>query len=361
MNRLLRPTSPRHAPKNVRREEFRWAIAALAPFLATVCFFDYWLYSGVEHSDPTRWQILLRGKGTAPSQYRVGVLKLADVLHRHFPMELRHAFAAIDMVSVFLCILVLLRLLCGSEAFRSGTREFRLICSISFVALVQFYLVWTFWAQRPETLPTALLIALTLLLLSELPNRSASTRGTAVFLMLAVAGLQALVRADAAFALHAGIFFFCFSRRAKELSLPRAMQAATSVAAAALAVGIQFYLMRIAYPHANYGQTPVLQVWANLGNGSRLIPTLLFIPPYAFLAAQSVRRNAQLSAPSLALLVGSGLYFLMWATVGKIDEVRIFLPFALCLAPATALALANAMVATGHVSPVDRPPQQSRN
>jgi len=38
----------------------------------------------------------------------------------------------------------------------------------------------------------------------------------------------------------------------------------------------------------------------------------------------------------LAVLVGAGIYMGLWVTMGKVDEVRIFLPLALGLAPLTA-------------------------
>ncbi len=46
-------------------------------------------------------------------------------------------------------------------------------------------------------------------------------------------------------------------------------------------------------------------------------------------------------AAGVALLVGAAVYACAWVVVGKVDEVRIFLPFALGLAP---LAVEMAMV-----------------
>jgi hypothetical protein len=47
------------------------------------------------------------------------------------------------------------------------------------------------------------------------------------------------------------------------------------------------------------------------------------------------RRRYQAEASGIAMLMGAGVFFAMWITAGRIKEVRIFLPFALALAPVT--------------------------
>ena len=42
------------------------------------------------------------------------------------------------------------------------------------------------------------------------------------------------------------------------------------------------------------------------------------------------------TAAGAAMLAGAAIYAVLWVTIGKIDEVRIFLPLALGLAPLTA-------------------------
>jgi hypothetical protein len=48
-----------------------------------------------------------------------------------------------------------------------------------------------------------------------------------------------------------------------------------------------------------------------------------------------VRRRFQVETGGVAVLVGALIFLGMWVTVGRVQEVRIFLPFALALAPLT--------------------------
>ena len=333
---------------SIERRGRTFAQAALAIITATMLHMDYWGYSQQEHANPEIWRALLRGEGTAPSQYRVGVVRLAYFLTQHSHLAMRHAFEAIDVAASFACVFMLLHLLRRSSWFGEASAQAQLVSLAVFVALVQFQFAWVVFYQRPETLPTAMILASVLLLLSRrFPFAARVSDALTVVLLLALAALQGFMRADVAFALHGGILLFCLSPRSRELSLPRSLQVATSVAGLLVAGGIQIYLMRVAYPHANYGDTPVLQLWGNLGSPGRYVALLLFLPPYFFLATWTFRRWSRVAAPSLALLAGSAIYFCLWIAVGKTDEIRIFLPFSLVLAPATAAAMAAWLMPRG--------------
>ncbi len=87
---------------------------------------------------------------------------------------------------------------------------------------------------------------------------------------------QGFVRADAAFALHVGILLVCLTPAGKGFALPRWLQASTSLAGVMLAVGIQYWLMRRVYPQANYGDTPLLQLFLNLKSPEALFRFCFF-------------------------------------------------------------------------------------
>jgi hypothetical protein len=70
-----------------------------------------------------------------------------------------------------------------------------------------------------------------------------------------------------------------------------------------------------------------------------LLATLPFWLLLGLIAAKKYRPDAV----TTMLLVSSLLYLPLWATVGLLDEVRIFLPFAFALIPATVLALMGRM------------------
>jgi hypothetical protein len=157
----------------------------------------------------------------------------------------------------------------------------------------------------------------------------------AVVGLLVLAVAQGFVRADAAFALHAGILLVCLTPAGRGFALPRGLQAGTSLVAVLLAVGIQSWLMWRMYPQANYGDTHVLQLFLNLRSPEKFVPFLLFLAPFAWTAAMLARRRYQTGSAGIAMFTAAILFLGMWVTVGRIGEVRIFLPFTLTLAPLT--------------------------
>ncbi len=182
-------------------------------------------------------------------------------------------------------------------------------------------------------MPTAAFVALVLLLLTvrpPLPGAAGYAATAAGMLLLAV--VQGFVRADVAFALYAGIFLVCLTRSGQRLSLPRGVLAVTSMIAAGAAAGIQLYLMRVVYPHATYSG-PVFELGLNFKEWQRLNAFTLFIPPYAWTIYTLLRRRFQVEAAALALACGSMVFMVLWWFLGRVEEVRIFLPFALALAP----------------------------
>jgi hypothetical protein len=221
-----------------------------------------------------------------------------------------------------------------SPIYRRASLAAEWFGAASFVVLVQFYLAWLLWYQKPETLPTAAMLSLALLLLTvRLGGKSGAIVPVVGLLLLAVA--QGFVRADAAFALHVGILLVCLTPAGRGFPLPRWLQAGTSLVAVALAVGIQYWLMRRVYPQANYGNTPVLQLFLNLRSREEFVPFLLFLAPFVWTAAMLMRRRYQAGSAGIAMFTAAVVFLGMWVTIGRIVEVRIFLPFSLTLVPLT--------------------------
>jgi hypothetical protein len=160
------------------------------------------------------------------------------------------------------------------------------------------------------------------------------TIGTAIgLLLLAVA--QGFIRADVAFALHVGILLVCLTGAGKRFALPRGVQAGTSLVAVLLVLGIQYELMKRVYPQATYGKTQVLQLLWNLTSPSGYAPFFLFLVPVGWTVVMVARRRYRVETPGIAMLMAAAVFFGLWITAGRIKEVRIFLPFALALAPTT--------------------------
>ena len=156
-------------------------------------------------------------------------------------------------------------------------------------------------------------------------------------------GLAAF-RADLAVAVNLGVLVWVLWRPGPGLSVGRAVAGATSAAGLLLAGGMQLWLMRVAYPQASYGRVKLWQLLPNLRHATRWPPLLLFGLPLAWLAWQVARRRAPAEdGVGMAMLVAAAIYAGMWVTVGKVDEVRIFLPMALALGPLMAeLAMLSA-------------------
>ena len=306
----------------------------------TMGFASYWHYNAAHREGlDSFYRDLLGGTAPAPEQYRVGVVLLAQWMAR-CGLALRHSLTIIDTVAASIGVLTLFYLLRRSETYQAASTVRRWFAAAAFVLLVQFYFAWVLWYQRPETLPSVALIALTLLLLTVPPPLPASFPKPLVYLataipMLLLAVLQGWVRADVGFALHAGIFLVCLTRAGKGLSLPRSIQAMTSALAVVATGGIQYHLMHFRYPHATYGAKPVIVLVLNLTSPSEWVSLLLFIVPYAWTVRQAMKMRGRLQGPGIALLGGSVVFLVMWLLLGRVGEVRIFLPFALALAPLT--------------------------
>jgi hypothetical protein len=283
------------------------------------------------------WADVIAGRANAPAQYRIGVVDTASFLTRHGHWELGHVLTLLDVLSGLIAVFVLFWVLRLSTVYRKGGPSAQWFGAASFLVLMQFYLWWVIWYQRPETLPTAAMLAMALALLTlrlPLPHRLEKAVAVAGLLLLAVA--QGYVRADVAVALHAGIFLVCCTSAGSGFALGRRLQAATSLVAMALAAGIQYDLMRRVYPHANYGDTPVVQLFRNLQAPTTQLPFFLFLVPFGWTAAMLVRRRYRADSAGLGVFAGAVIFLGMWLMVGRIKEVRIFLPFALALAPLTA-------------------------
>jgi hypothetical protein len=295
-------------------------------------FLDYWSYSQAFHSEPGIWMDVVGGTASAPNQYRIGVIDTAYFLAQHTHLALRHTLAVLDVIAAFVAVFALFLVLRRSAVYRGATLEGRWFGAAGFLVLVQFYLAWLLWYQRPETLSTAGILALTLLLLAETVPGGV---GTAVVGLLVLAVVQGFVRADVAFALHLGILLVCLTPLGRGFALSRGLQAGTSAVAMLIVLGVQLWLMRQAFPQANYGSTPVFQLIANLSSPDAWIPFVLFMGPFAWTLWMAGRRKFQMEAGGVAVLVGALIFLGMWVVVGRVQEVRIFLPFALALAPLT--------------------------
>jgi len=299
-------------------------------------FLDYWSYSQEFYKTPGIWMDVVSGTADAPNQYRIGVIDTAHFLARHTHLGLRHALTAVDVAAGFIAVFALFLVLRRSAVYSEASVGGQWFGAAGFVILVQFYLAWLLWYQRPETLPTAALLAVALVLLAvKLPLLKPLATIVPVVGLLLLAVAQGFVRADVAFALHVGVLLVCLTPAGNGFALPRGVQSGTSLVAVLVAVGIQYDLMKRMYPQASYGDTPVFQLLLNLRAPVGYLPFLVFLVPFAWTAAMLARRRYQAEGAGIAMFTAAVIFLGMWVTVGRIREVRIFMPFALALAPLT--------------------------
>jgi hypothetical protein len=155
-------------------------------------------------------------------------------------------------------------------------------------------------------------------------------------LLVGLSVLLATFRADVACLLNVGVLLYVLVKRESRLALGFRTAVFVSLVSALIAGAMQWWLAHVAYPQAGYGPVKFWQLWPNLKHGTRWPPFAVFLLPLVWMVVQVWRRRFADDAAGLALLWGALVYALLWVTIGKIDEVRIFLPFALALGPLTA-------------------------
>lgn len=309
------------------------------PMLGIVIFamvvFDYREYDRAYQSFHGTWMDVIGGIAGAPQQYRIAVPLVANILRIHCHIPLRAGFAIIDLICATVGLYILLALLYSSRAYRNGTGAARWLGNAIFLFLVQFYFAWIVWYQRPETMASMATLALSLRLLKlppdfpKLPSRLLTAGG-----LLILAGIQGFVRADLLVAFHVGVLITCLvPRTTYSFTLDRYSQLAVSAGSAVFSLLIQYYLMHFAYPHAQFGKVFVIR--ENLTQPLGWIPFCLFMAPWVCLIIFLLRQRMPLDMPDLAVLIGSAIYLVLWAAVGRIEEVRIFMPYAVAVAPLT--------------------------
>jgi hypothetical protein len=302
-----------------------WAV-----FLITggYTFLDYWNYSRTFYEGGGEWEALLAGTSYAPAQYRIGVIRAADLLARLTHTHLRHMFAAIDFVCLGTSLALLLWLVGRTEVFRSATRLGRWLQASLALGCFLFYLLWSFWYQKPETHATLLLLVLSAVAAQW------RRRGLAVLALVALAAVGATVRADAVIAFHAGFLAACLLPQSRSLPLGRAGQAIASLLSIAAAVGVEYFIMRHVYPNAPRQVAP-FQLFNNLKAWMNYFVVAVALFPWWLTLRLAARRWRTLDGWMVGLLLGSVVHFAVFYSFGIAWEVRIFLPFAMTLVPLT--------------------------
>ena len=317
----------------------RTARMLLLAFALGLCDLTYWQYSYLDRINPDYWKSFIDGVGLAPEQYRIGVKLAAWWMVQHFGWGFRHGFALFDVVSSLAAVFLLYNLLQRRAAVRSASVQVQWFASAAFIALTCFYLVWVGSYFRPETLPNSGLAAIMLWLWASW-DRIASKRLGQLWMaiaLVAASALQGWIRADLACVLNVGIFAGYLVRQRTGRVQHAGWKLAVSLLCAGVAGATQLYIMRVKYPHASYGPIPILMVRYDLRQPLTFPPFLCFMLPVAWTFIWFWRSRNQRSDEDtdLGFVIASMLYVILWVVLGKLDEVRIYIPFALALTPLT--------------------------
>lgn len=304
----------------------RAARVLLSAAALTTAYLSFFAYKAGGFDATTALDERLLGHAAAPDQYRIGIYAFAHWLCTHLHIVPSMAFAALDLFSCLFALLVLFRIF--TTATTRDDDDAAWLGALSFVLAAVWFLVWLLWLQKPETLPAAALLALMLWCWSAEPRFHQSLRALALLLLN-----LALVTFRADLACCFALGFLIAALRREPLALPRAWAISVATANTLIALATQLWLMRVVYPQASYGRVKLWQLWPNLHHATRWPPFLLFLLPLLWMAAHNTRHGWPRDAAGRATAIGAALFAALWCTIGKIDEVRIFLPFAFVLIP----------------------------
>jgi hypothetical protein len=285
------------------------------------------------HSSEAICYLHLHGGLYAPDQYRIGVWMLACGVHSHMHLHLWLVLTLIDVISLWLTLFCLARLLTESTEYKSFQKSTKIFSFAVLFFFVAYVLPWGHWFQYAETMFSCLFVSLSALLAS---GKIFANRTVACAFMIGMSFCQGFVRADVAVVLHAGFFLAMLLPFLQPIPMGRIRQALTSGVAAFCAGGVQLYLMRVRFPTTIFW-VRVFMVLDNLHPGQWLT-ALLALLPFWTLFGMLAARKYRLEGIAAMLMVSSLLYFCVWFVLGLLDETRIFFPFCLVMLPTSSLA-----------------------
>jgi hypothetical protein len=306
-------------------------------------YLSFFAYKHDGFGDPRSLDLRLSGNDAAPEQYRTGIYALAHAMVVHLHVAPSMAFAVIDLLCGIAAVLLLFSVLERGRIYAAAQRTLQWIGAASAVLLVLWFMAWLLWLGKPETLPATALVTASLWLWDPAGSLRWPARS---ILLLILTVLLASFRADVACLLNAGVLGYNLTQK-ERLSLPRGGAAIIAAMGTLLAAAAQWWLVRMAYPQASYGRVKLFQLWPNVIHATRWPPFVIFMLPLGWLVVTGVRRGLPRDAAGRAMLAGAGLYLALWVTIGKIDEVRIFIPFALALVPITVETAMERIAAEG--------------
>jgi hypothetical protein len=310
--------------------------ASLLLFLAMIMFgsifLDYWSYSRAFYSGALVFDDILAGTADAPQQYRILIPFTAVFLANNLHLGLRHVVALVDLIAISGASVLIISLLNRRSLYRNGDRVFRIATVLVAIALAEYYLAWLIWYQKYDTLLGVMYTSATFWLIT---NKRSDRTWVFLLLMILTSAVESWSRADLVVIVNGGLVVSIILFREQLRDFVEIRFLATCCACATLGAAVQLYLSRGLYPKATYGDTPLVQLAANL-NITDMAVYFAFVLPVIFAILILLQRRKDHLEEAMLLVVPTIAYFLIVFVIGRIEEVRLFLPFVFPFLPATA-------------------------
>jgi hypothetical protein len=328
---------PADVPEVLSRRLRRFLVYSTILIIGSYIFLSYWAYSKEFYAFPAEWSDLLAGRGTAPAQYRIGVVFVAGFLGKlsHGHLAIRHSLALVDLVFLGIGLPLTLVLIARTRFYRAAS--YPLQCTTHFVAilLMLFYLSWTFWYHKPETIANFGSLAIAAALLAEWRRITPPVAALGLILISAYLGC---VRADSGFSLNLGILLAALLPGESALRPGRGMKIVAGLAGLIAVVGVEYYIKHKMFP-GNPFSDPLFQLVRNLKSPLNLFCVIFALSPYFVVVRLAGKHWSRLEEWERALVIASVVEFAFFFIVAKVDEVRVFLPYAMALLPTSAALL----------------------
>lgn len=258
---------------------------------------------------------------------------VADIFH---VKDRGYVAAAFDLITSFLALYLFYWLSVSVIPERPKIPKDRLLFILFFLAIIQFPLAWVVFRLRPETLPSTLFLAVSLLSITKMKRNKVWS-----LVLLIAAFCQAFVRADVPLVfgialLSVGLWNGFQGGRGAD-----AFQTLTGGLVALISGSVQVYLQFIRLPHLSYPpDAKVIRLTSNLQIHNLEVFTIALLPYFCFFVFWIIKRPA-LNYVETVVIVSSALYLPLWFTLGEISEVRIYVPFLLALSMVVARVSAS--------------------
>jgi hypothetical protein len=273
---------------------------------------------------------------TAPEAYRIAIPVIQRLLWHVLPTQ--DATVGDALLDCFCCYgaLFILYILATDKVPQEKERLAERIGVVGvLLAFFQFPIAFVVYQQRPETLPSALFLAVGLLCLVRAKN---GWRWTV--LLLSATALQTFVRSDVPFVFGAAIVLMSLKGNVLSDIGGRVSNFSHGLSVMLIAGSGQIYLQFIRYPHLPYSTGSPIMIKDNL-RSDHLIVFLLALLPFLTVLALTVWSKRPIRGAESIAVAAAALYLPIWFTVGVVSEVRIFVPFLLLLCVVAARFIAT--------------------